>query len=50
MEKIEKELIQSLGLDEEEYRELVEYRKWLIELGKAPETEEETMEEEYLED
>jgi hypothetical protein len=50
MEKIEKELMQSLGLDEEEYRELVEYGKWLNELGKAPETEEETMEEEYVED
>jgi len=47
---MEKELMQSLGLDEEEYRELVEYGKWLNELGKAPETEEETMEEEYVED
>jgi len=50
MEKMEKELMQSLGLDEEEYRELVEYGKWLNELEEAPETEEETMEEEYVED
>jgi|GEM_PF-1372889 type I restriction-modification system DNA methylase subunit len=48
--KMEKELMQSLGLDEEEYRELVEYGKWLNELGKAPETEEDTVEEEYAEE
>jgi SAM-dependent methyltransferase len=47
---MKKELMQILGLDEEEYRELVEYGKWLNELGKAPETEEETMEEEYVEE
>jgi hypothetical protein len=46
---MEKELMQILGLDEEEYRELVEYGKWLNELGKAPEADEETMEEEYVE-
>jgi SAM-dependent methyltransferase len=42
-EKLEKELLESLMISEEEYRRLVEYGKWLNELGAPPqaETEEE---------
>jgi hypothetical protein len=47
-ERLEKELLGSLMISEEEYRRLMGYGKWLNELGAPPqaETEEEILEEE----
>jgi SAM-dependent methyltransferase len=49
---LEKELIQTLELNEDEYRMLIEYGKWLNELGMPPQTESigiEEVEEEEIE-
>jgi hypothetical protein len=49
---LEKELIQTLELKEDEYRMLIEYGKWLNELGMPPPTESvgiEEVEEEEIE-
>jgi SAM-dependent methyltransferase len=49
---LEKELIQTFELNEDEYRKLIEYGKWLNELGTPPQTENvdiEEVEEEEIE-